>query len=330
MESLSARQFWIRSPGHGEIVNASIPSRRQHEVLVRTFFTGISRGTESLVFRGEVPPSQYADMRAPFQEGDFPGPVKYGYVNVGRVEEADPDVNLVGRTIFCLFPHQDVYCVPAARVTPLPADVPAERAVLGAGMETAVNAVWDAQPAPGDRIVVVGGGVIGMLVAWLCRQIPGADVTVVDLNPAREEVARALNLAFRTEPPRASTADLVVHASGNPEGLASSLVLADVEARIVDVSWYGAQPVRLPLGEAFHSRRLKIESSQVGRIPPHRAARWTHARRMTLALELLREPRLDVLITGESEFDHLPQALAQLAYEPGNSLCHRIRYSAPR
>lgn len=326
-ETLRTRQFWIQAPGRGEIVPAEVPPRRAHEVLVRTLFTGISRGTESLVFRGEVPPSQYATMRAPFQEGDFPGPLKYGYINVGRVEQADPASNgLVGRTIFCLFPHQDRYCVPADRVTPVPADVPAARAVLAAGMETAVNAVWDAQPAPGDRIVVIGAGVIGMLVAYLCRQIPGAAVTLIDVNPALGEVAGALGLSFRTEPPGAACADLIVHASGNPDGLVAALALADVEARIVEASWYGAQPVCLPLGEAFHSRRLTIESSQVGRIPPHRAARWTLARRMGLALELLRDPRLDALITGESEFDDLPRTLARLAHEPGTTLCHRIRY----
>jgi threonine dehydrogenase-like Zn-dependent dehydrogenase len=329
--TLSARQFWIRAPGHGEIVRADVPSRREHEVLVRTLFTGISRGTESLVFRGDVPASQYAAMRAPFQEGEFPGPVKYGYISVGRVEEADPgSSDLAGQTVFCLFPHQDVYCVPAARVTPVPSGVPAARAVLAASMETAVNAVWDARPAPGDRMIVIGAGVVGMLVAWLCRQIPGTDVMVIDVNPARQQVARELGLLCRTEPPGAAAADLIVHASGNPDGLATGLALAGVEARIVDVSWYGAQPVCLPLGEAFHSRRLKIESSQVGRIPPHQAARWTHARRMALALELLRDARLDVLITGESEFDELPAVLAKIADEPGDTLCHRIRYPALR
>jgi threonine dehydrogenase-like Zn-dependent dehydrogenase len=329
VESMRVRQFWIRGPGHGEIVRADVPSRREHEVRVRTLFTGISRGTEALVFRGDVPVSQYSAMRAPFQEGDFPGPVKYGYINVGRVEEADAgSTELTGRTVFCLFPHQDVYCVPAARVTPVPDDVPAARAVLGASMETAVNTVWDAQPAPGDRIVIIGAGVVGMLVAWLCRQIPGADVTLIDVNPARERAASALGLSFRTEPPGAASADLIVHASGSPAGLVTALALADVEARIIDASWYGVQPVSLPLGEAFHSRRLKIESSQVGRIPPHRAPRWTHARRMALALDLLRDERLDVLITGESRFDDLPEVLATLAREPGDTLCHRIRYPA--
>lgn len=328
IENVATREFWIAAPGEGQIRAATLPPRQPGTVLVRTLYTAISRGTESLVFRGDVPASQYATMRAPFQEGEFPGPVKYGYINVGRVEDTDgPDEALRGRTVFCLYPHQDVFRVPADRVVPLPAGVPAARAVLGAGMETAVNAVWDAQPGPGDRIVVIGAGVIGLLIAWLCRQVPGADVTLVDVNAGREPVARALGLAFATAPPTRGAANLVVHASGHPDGLVTSLALAGVEARIVEVSWYGDVLVPLPLGEAFHSQRLTIASSQVGRIPPHRAPRWTYTRRMALALDLLRDPALEVLITGESPFDELPQVMARLAHEPGPTLCHRIRYS---
>jgi hypothetical protein len=327
--TLPTRQFWIRAPGRAEIVRAEVPARQPGELLVRTLFSAISRGTESLVFAGEVPPSQYDVMRAPFQEGNFPGPVKYGYISVGRVEESDPETtHLAGRTVFCLYPHQDVYCVPTDRVIPVPEGVPAGRAVLAAGMETAVNAVWDARPGPGDRIVVIGAGVIGLLVAWLCRQVPGTDVTIVDVNPARAHVASQLDLSYRPDPPGEAIADLVVHASGQAEGLVTALAVAAVEATIVDVSWYGTRSVALPLGEAFHSRRLTIASSQVGRIPPHRAPRWSHARRMQLALELLRDARLDALVTGEDEFDALPDLLGKLTREPANTLCHRIRYSA--
>jgi hypothetical protein len=330
-QTLTARQFWIRAPGRGEIVAAQIPDRQPGEVLVRTLFSAISRGTESLVFAGAVPPTQYAAMRAPFQEGDFPGPVKYGYISVGHVEEPDHEaMHLAGRTVFCLYPHQDVYCVPADRVTLVPDDVPAGRAVLAAGMETAVNAVWDAQPGPGDRIVVIGAGVIGLLVAWLCRQVPGADVTIVDRNPARAPVAGALGLSYRGSPPDEASADLVVHASGQPEGLVTALAVAGVEARIVDVSWYGTRPVTLPLGESFHSKRLTIASSQVSRLPPHRSPRWTYARRMRLALDLLRAAPLDVLITGEDEFEALPDVLARVARAAEDTLCHRIRYPGPR
>ena len=307
---------------------ADLPPAQAGQVLVRTVYSGVSRGTEALVFNGEVPPSQYAVMRAPFQEGEFPGPVKYGYASVGEVRPEGAPPDLAGRTVFCLYPHQDLYRVPAAAVTPLPDDVPPGRAVLAANMETAVNVVWDARPAAGDRIVVIGAGVVGLLVAWLCRQVPGAAVTAVDVNPARGSAARALGVAFRTAPAPEPAADLVVHASGQPAGLRAALGVAGVEATIVEASWYGSRSVPLPLGEAFHSRRLTLRSSQVGRLPPARAPRWSHARRMKLALALLRAAELDALISGESEFAELPAVMARLSRDPRAALCHRIRYPA--
>ena len=321
---LTARQFWIQSPGHGAIVSAELAPMHAEEVRVRARYSGISRGTEALVFNGEVPPSQYHAMRAPFQEGEFPGPVKYGYASVGEVEEGPAE--LAGRSVFCLYPHQDLYCVPAGGVTPIPDEVPAHRAVLAANMETAVNAVWDAPPMEGQRVVVIGGGVVGMLIAWLCRQTTGQPVVVVDVNAARERVAQALDVPFLTGSPGDAEADLIFHASGRPEGLVSALAAAAFEATIVEVSWYGTRLVSLPLGEAFHSRRLTIKSSQVGHLPPDRRAHWTRARRLAHALALLRDPRLDALITGESAFDELPEVLARLCVAPGDTLCHRIRY----
>lgn len=320
----TARSFWISAPGHGEIVSAELPRRQAGEVLVRTTCSGISRGTEALVFRGAVPPSQRAAMRAPFQEGEFPAPVKYGYSSVGVVEEG-PE-RLRGRTVFCLYPHQDRYCVPAAAVHLVPARVPPSRAVLAANMETAVNVVWDARPGPGDEIVVVGGGVVGLLVATLCRDLPGAQVTVVDPNRARAAVAVALGLEYSPDPPAGATADLVIHASGHPDGLRAALALAGREATIVEASWYGTAQVPLPLGEAFHARRLTIRSSQVGQVPPDRAPRWSRGRRLELALALLDDARLDALVTGESAFDELPAVMAMLAAQPGDTLCHRIRH----
>ena len=322
-----ARQFWIRAPGHGEIVSAKLASRQKDQVLVRTLYSGVSRGTESLVFRGEVPPSQYETMRAPFQEGEFPGPIKYGYTSVGEVSEGP--ATLEGHIVFCLYPHQDLYCVPASAVSRIPDDLPAGRAVLAANMETALNAVWDARPTVGDCIVIIGAGVVGLLIAWLCRQIPGTSVTIVDINPARESVAQALGVMFLNASPVDANADLVIHASGQPDGLRSALAVAGVEATIVEVSWYGSRSVTLPLGEAFHARRLTLKSSQVGHLHPDRIPRWNNTRRMKLALEFLREPGLDVLITGESEFDDLPYLLATLSRDPGATLCHRIRYSSP-
>jgi NADPH:quinone reductase-like Zn-dependent oxidoreductase len=323
-----SHQFWTMAPGRGAIVEAPLAPRRPGEVLVRALFSGISRGSESLVFRGEVPPSQHQAMRAPFQEGEFPAPVKYGYASVGEVRDGAAADDLLGRTVFCLFPHQDVYCVPAGDVVPLPDGVPAERAILAANMESALTIAWDAGPLAGDRIVIIGAGVVGLLVAWLCRQTPGAAVTVVDVDPGREAAARALGVQLLHEPPLGADADLVIHASGHPDGLRSALQVAGVEGTIVEASWHGDHDVCLPLGEWFHSRRLTIRSSQVGRIPPGRAPRWSRVRRMSLALELLRAPELDTLITGESGFSELPEVMARLSHDSRAALCHRVRYES--
>lgn len=310
-------------------MNAKLSPRQAGDVLVRAIYSSISRGTESLVFKGEVPESQYQAMRAPFQEGEFPGPVKYGYSSVGKVQENEEGDDFEGRTVFCLYPHQDVYHVPASEVTLVPEDLPAGRAVLAASMETAVTIVWDARPVAGDRIVVIGAGVVGLLVAWLCRKVPGTTVTIVDINAERLSVAEALQVGFCTQPTEGDEADLVIHASGEPDGLRSGLTVAGMETTIIEASWYGSRSVPLPLGEDFHSRRLTLKSSQVGRVPPDRAPRWSRARRMKLALELLRAPELDVLITGESAFAELPVVLARLSAEPSAALCHRIRYPTP-
>ena len=323
-ETHLARQFWIGAPGRGEIRQVPLSAVGEGQVLIRTRYSAISRGTETLVFRGEVPASQYEAMRAPFQEGEFPAPVKYGYVSVGEVIEGRE--SLKGRYVFALHPHEDLYCVPDGSVTLLPDGLPIERAVLAAYMETAINAMWDGRPAVGDRVVIVGAGVLGLLTAWLCRQVPGATVSVVDINPERQVVARQLGLVFLEEPPETADADLVVHASGRPAGLRSALAAAGMEGTIVDVSWYGSADVVLPLGEEFHSRRLALKSSQVGHLPPERRPRWSCRQRMKLALDLLRDPQLDVLISGESDFDDLPEVLDKLSSNPGNALCHRIRY----
>ena len=323
-ESTTARQFWVQKPGEGRIVTATLPPKRDDQVLIRALYSGISLGTETLVFRGEVPPSQNEAMRAPFQEGDFPGPVKYGYASVGEVVDG-PD-SLKGLTVFCLYPHQDYYCVQETDITPLPKGLPPSRAVLAANMETAVNAVWDSRPTVGDEIVVIGAGVVGLLSAWRCQQLPGTRVTVVDINPAKEAVAEALGLTFVAGLPSHTQAALVLHASGQPEGLASALTVAGHEATVVDLSWYGDRPVTLPLGEDFHSKRLTLRSSQVGHLHPERIPRWTRSRRMSLALHLLLDPKVDALITGESPFEKLPAVLAKLSRDQTGALCHRIVY----
>lgn len=321
----SATAFWVGRPGQGELRRQELPALGPGDVLVEALFSGISRGTETLVFSGRVPDSQRAVMRCPFQEGEFPGPVKYGYCSVGRVV-AGPE-ELAGRPVFCLHPHQDRYVVPATAVTPLPAGLPPQRAVLAANMETALNGVWDAAIRPGDRVCVIGLGVVGLLAARLAARIPGTTVLAFDIDPAKGEPAAALGLDFASAAPGGEF-DVVLHASGHPDGLVTALGVAGFEATIVELSWYGATPVTLPLGEAFHSRRLTIRSSQVGSVATAQRGRWSHARRLAKALELLDDPALDVLIDGESRFADLPATMAALAEGRLAALCHRVRFPA--
>jgi Zn-dependent alcohol dehydrogenase len=322
----TARAFWLRSPGHGEIRESALSAPTGEEVLVRSLYSGVSRGTETLVFRGGVPESQYGAMRAPFQEGDFPGPVKYGYLSVGEVEEGP--AHLLGRTVFCLAPHQTRYVVPASSVTVVPDDVPPGRAILAGTVETAVNALWDAAPLIGDRVAVVGGGMVGSSVAALLARFPGVRLQLVDANPARAEVARAIGADFALPEDAAGDRDLVVHASATDAGLARSLELAATEGTVLELSWYGDRRVGVPLGEAFHSRRLVLRSSQVGAVSPARRGSRGYADRLALALELLADPAFDALITGECAFEELPDVLPRLASGEIPGLCHRVRYRA--
>ena len=319
-----AHAFWLRAPGVGEIRSVTLPEPGPDEVLVRTLRSGVSRGTETLVFRGGVPPSQYAAMRAPFQEGDFPAPVKYGYLSVGAVQRGPAP--LQGRTVFCLYPHQTAYVVPACAVVVVPEDVPPARAVLAGTVETAVNALWDAAPLLGDRVTVVGAGMVGCCVARLLNRFPGVQVTLVDVDAGRAGVAAALGVDFAVPAEAADGRDLVVHASATSEGLQRSLELLAPEGTVIELSWYGDSEVRLSLGGAFHSGRLAIRASQVGAVSPARRERRTTADRLALALQLLRDPAFDALLTGASRFGELPDVMARLASGSLPALCHTITY----
>jgi threonine dehydrogenase-like Zn-dependent dehydrogenase len=319
------RAFWLRAPFQGEIRPVTVPSPGVDDVLVRTLYSGVSRGTESLVFRGGVPPSQYAAMRAPFQDGDFPAPVKYGYLNVGVVDEGPPA--LLGRTVFCLYPHQTRYVVPASAVTPVPDVVPPSRAVLAGTVETAVNALWDAAPLVGDRIAVVGAGMVGCCVAAVLARFPGARVQLVDADPRRAAIAGALGGDVALPGDAAGKCDLVVHASATSAGLARSLELLAPEGTVIELSWYGDRQVSVPLGEFFHSRRLVVRGSQVGTVSPAQRGRRTFADRLALSLELLADPAFDALISEECGFDELPEVFPRLASGELPALCQLVSYA---
>jgi threonine dehydrogenase-like Zn-dependent dehydrogenase len=320
-----ALALWITGPNRAEIRTEPVAALRAGDVLVRTLYSGVSRGTETLVYSGRVPESEHDRMRAPFQAGAFPAPVKYGYISVGIVESGAEE--LVGRTVFCLYPHQTHYVVPADAVHVLPDGIPAARAVLAANLEAATNALWDAAPGIGTRVAVVGAGTLGCLVAWLAATRAGCDVELIDIDATKAAPAAALGVTFRIPDDATRDADVVFHASGTERGLATALELAGFEAVVLELSWYGNRLVGVPLGEAFHSRRLTLKSSQVSTVAPAQRARWTSRQRMALVLSLLDDARLDALITGESAFDDLPDVLARLSSAPRGTLCHRIHYT---
>jgi threonine dehydrogenase-like Zn-dependent dehydrogenase len=323
-DPVTAQAFWVCEPGRGELRPVELPAPGPDDVLVRALRSGISRGTEMLVFRGRVPEDQRDAMRAPFQEGDFPAPVKYGYLSVGAVERG-PD-RLLGRTVFCLHPHQTAYVVPARAVAVVPEDVPPARAVLAGTVETALNALWDAAPLVGDRVAVVGAGMVGCCVARLLRRFPEIEVTLVDVDAARSRTAADLDVAFSLPDRAPDGRDLVFHTSGTSDGLQRSLDLLAPEGTVVDLSWYGDAEVRLALGGAFHSGRLAIRASQVGTVAPARRGSRTPADRMLLALDLLRDPAFDALVSGSSPFAQLPEVMAGLARGSLPALCHTITY----
>jgi threonine dehydrogenase-like Zn-dependent dehydrogenase len=316
--------FWIVAPGQGELRRERVPEPGPDEILIETLASGISRGTETLVFLGRVPESQRQIMRAPHQAGDFSFPLKYGYSSVGVVA-AGPD-DWLGRRVFCLHPHQDRYVVPRRAVVAVPAAVTDERAVLAANMETVVNALWDAAPRVGDRVAVVGAGVIGALAAAVAARIPGAAVQLVDVNPDKAAIAAALGVPFALPSVATPEADLVFHASASAEGLATALDLAGFEATIVELSWYGDRQVAIALGESFHSRRLRLVSSQVGAVATPQRARWDRGRRLALALDLLADARFDVLLAPPVPFARLPEVMRELAAGPSEVMCQVIRY----
>ncbi len=320
----SAEALWYVGPGRAEIRRAVLGEPASGEIRVRALYSAISRGTERLVFAGRIPEAEFERMRGPFMGGTFPFPVKYGYAMVGRVE-CGP-VELRDRIVFALHPHQSVFTLPAQAVVPIPDILPPARAVLAANMETALNAMWDAAPAVADNIAVVGAGVVGSLVAWLCGQLPGVQITLVDVEPSRAGLARTLGTGFAAPSAAPVDCDLVVHASGTAAGLATALRLAGEESTVLELSWYGAGEVAIPLGGAFHSRRLKLVSSQVGRVAPSHRVRWTLRRRLAAALDLLADSRLDALIAPAVGFHELPIRLPDILAPESGVLCQLITY----
>ncbi|MEO1206144.1 MAG: zinc-binding alcohol dehydrogenase [Pseudomonadota bacterium] len=319
-----ARALWYAGPGQLELRPEPVKHPNSHEAPVNTEFSGVSRGTERLILKGAVPEAEWAHMRAPLQCGEFPFPIKYGYCATGIVQLGPNE--LIGRRVFCLHPHQDVFNAPIEMLVPVPECVAAKRAVLAANMETALNGHWDAGSGPGDTIAVVGAGVVGLLVAAVACGITGSQTHVIDPNPARRDIAQALGATFHTEAPSELGADVVFHTSASDAGLSSAIALCGVEAKLIEMSWFGDQKTSVPLGGAFHRKRLQIISSQVGHVSPSRRIRWSYRRRLEMALTLLADPIFDQMVTEEIAFEDAPVALPKLLMRENAGLAPVIRY----
>ncbi|MDZ5076180.1 zinc-binding alcohol dehydrogenase [Nesterenkonia sp. HG001] len=328
MEAPSSRQFWTVGPGRGELRQASPPRPADGEVLVETIVSGISRGTESMVHRGDVPPETAELMRAPHQLGELPHPVSHGYLNVGVVRDGQGEgaAELVGRTVFSLAGHREHVAVPAEDCHPLPPGCPPERALLAGAAETGLNALWEAGVSLGDRVTVIGGGMIGLATALLADRMPLERLEVVEVDAARRQLIDSLGL-HALPPGRASTdRDVVLHSSATGAGLAEALRVAGDDTVIVEQSWYGQHHPDVPLGADFHARRLRIVASQVGEVAQPRRLRRTRRQRLQLALSLLDE-RFDALLTGRSPLEDLPEVMDALAAEDptwSGTICHVV------
>lgn len=319
---MNATAFWAVAPGEGALRTEPLPAPGPGQALVRTLATGISRGTESLVFHGRVPESEYSRMACPMMGGAFPFPVKYGYCAVGLAETGAH----AGSRVFALAPHQDRFVADDAMLTKLPEALPTRRAVLAANMETALNIFWDAQPLIGERIAVIGAGVVGLMSAFLLARLPATTVTVIDRDASRAALAQNFGCRFALPDDAPGEQDLIVHASGNPAGLARAIGIAANEARILEASWFGTAPCAVPLGGAFHSRRLRLLATQVGQVAGPMRGRRSHAQRLQVALELLQDDRLDALLDGPTAFEDLATAMPKILGAPG-ALCHVVLYT---
>ncbi|GHC69123.1 zinc-dependent alcohol dehydrogenase [Limoniibacter endophyticus] len=321
--SLEASALWLEKPGEAALRQEHLPQPADDQIVLRSRFGAISRGTEALVFKGQVPESEWQRMECLHQDGDFGFPVKYGYCLVGEIEAGPHD--MIGKRGFCLHPHQTRALLKVETFHPIPEAVPSRRAVLAANMETALNIVWDAGIATGTRLCVFGAGVVGLLVARIAAKIPGVQVTMVDIDDAKQEIAEAFGCRFANADTLSGEFDVLVNVSASGEALQLAIDNAALEAKIVEASWYGEKTVELRLGGPFHSKRLSIISSQVGLVAASRRGQVDAKRRMQIALSLLDDPLLDLLFSGETPFDALPARYGVILADK-STLCHRVIY----
>lgn len=305
-----------------------LPPFNSQSVRIKTLYSGISRGTESLVFNGLIPESEWQTMRCPHQSGAFSFPISYGYSVVGKVIETGPEITKMfpGDIVFVLHPHQEQIVAQGDMVRPVPEEIPAMRAVLAANMETALNGVWDGGVDVHHKVSVIGGGVVGLLTAYLANKVTEATVSVIDINPNKQEIAEKLGLRFATPDDAPAEQDIIFNTSSSETGLQCGLDHLAFEGSLIEMSWYGDKPVQLSLGGRFHSQRLKIISSQVGHVSPSKRTTHGYEGRMAEVMQWLADPLLDHLLEEEIAFKALPDVLPEIFSKESDILCQVVRY----
>ena len=315
------RELWFTGPRRVELRQGQPSSPlAPGEVKARALHSGISQGTELLLYRNEGPRVFDPSLDAP---GTPVYPRRYGYSWVGNIVESRARGVEVGQCVFALRSHGDVHVLRPEVIRTIPASIPSTRATLAANMETALTVVWDAGIAIGDRVLVLGGGVVGLLTAMLAKVAGAARVSVVEPFPRRRQAALSLGADEAFSPGQDvpdGECDVVIEATGDPASLDRAIAHAGLEATIVVASFYGERRSPIALGTEFHRRRLHLTASQVSRIPAHKTARWDASRRFAMVLERLTDPRLDALVEPPVPFAEAPAVFARLDADPGMAL----------
>ncbi|MEC9205932.1 MAG: zinc-binding alcohol dehydrogenase [Pseudomonadota bacterium] len=325
MKKINAKSFWVKKKNFGFIKEHSIDKPKASEALIKTIYSGISFGTERIVFTGSVPKNQTKVMKCPHQEGEFGSNVKYGYLNVGKVIKGSQKFK--GKFVFTLFPHQNFFVLKEDDLVLIPKSVPKKRCLLIANMETALNAIWDTSPTSGDTAIVVGAGIVGFMVAYLLKSTKGIDVTIIDKDKTKNKYAKHFDINFSNKIKKSSKVDFIYECSGNPNILNQLSTSLKEEGILCILSWYGNQVSKMNFGENFFSKRLKIVFSQVSKIPKHRMKDWNNKSRRELAMKMLGDQKLDKLIERkEIKFEDLPKFFDKNRVGK-NYMCNVVKYS---
>lgn len=342
MSETRASQLWFTAPFSVEVREVTLPAPAADEVVVRTRYSAVSAGTELLLYRGQMPGSMSLDATLSSLQQSSGYPLQYGYACVGEVQQTgrDVDPDWQGRQVFSFQPHASHFLATTDQLIAVPDDLSAQAAVFLPNMETAVNLVQDGQPLIGERVVVLGQGIVGLLLSGLLARFPLADLAAVEGQPDRQDLARTFGVKDVYSPdeatravasssdgyPAMADADLIYEVSGQPEALNLAIALSGFASRIVIGSWYGSKRVPIDLGGKAHRNRLQLITSQVSTLAPGLSGRWDKQRRYHLAWDMIRATDTAQLITHNLPLEEAEWLYKQLHEEASGIMQSLFHY----